>query len=705
MKKIVFPLIGFIIGLFLYIYRPFFYDQFLERLNDYKYSKYYKLHPRKLSKDVLLVAIDEKSVNLLGRWPWDRKVFAKLLKKLYMAKAVAFDGVFSEPTPSDEYLADAIDEVGNFIQGYAFRDDSTQKIDPDLYDILTDTRNLIFRFEVSKEDKEEPLIVKLREKLNKDVYNRFFMKDYSGVEPPVLPIAEVATMLGYFNAAVSVDGYFRRYNLVSTFNRLLFASLGLQMYRYYLGKDVEFLLSKNQDKILGIKVYSGKKYHPISANFRVNFKYKYRVIPIIDILKGIYKPDYFKDKFIFIGATELGVYDMRPTPINTVAPGVLLHMTAFDNLREKCYFIENEDFDVKILLILGFITLIILFVENLYVRLLLYAILVYGYLKFSMYVLETKHIWMYDTEILIAISLEILFGEFYLFYFVSSQAKQVKKSFESYLSPVLVNELIKNPNRLQLGGEERKVSILFSDIRSFTTISEALKPDELVKMLNTYLDPMTKIILNNKGLLDKYIGDAIMAIFNAPLDIGRHEYLACKSAVEMLENLKNVNEELEKLGLPGVNIGIGINTGLAVVGNVGSSIRFDYTAIGDTVNLASRLEGLTKYYSVKIVVSQFTRENVNEFKFRLLDKVRVKGKKEGIKIYELNNSLSQELIDEFEMALNLYFEGKFTEAKKIFKKLYKNFNDLTSKMFIERCERLANMHLENWDGIYTMTSK
>ncbi len=219
--------------------------------------------------------------------------------------------------------------------------------------------------------------------------------------------------------------------------------------------------------------------------------------------------------------------------------------------------------------------------------------------------------------------------ESFAFFTVERKAKEVKKAFGSYVSPELVEQIQKNPDKLQLGGEERFISVMFSDIRGFTSLSEMLSaPPDLVAMLNKIHDPMTKVVLNNKGMLDKYIGDAMMVLFNTPLDIEDHADMAVLSSLEIIRKLHEINEMFVEQGLPTIDVGVGVNTGNCVCGNMGSTVRFEYTAIGDSVNLASRLEGLCKAYKCRIVISEFTKDNCKmDFLMRKLDNVRVKGKK------------------------------------------------------------------------------
>jgi adenylate cyclase len=284
------------------------------------------------------------------------------------------------------------------------------------------------------------------------------------------------------------------------------------------------------------------------------------------------------------------------------------------------------------------------------------------------------------------------------------------------VSSNIVDEILRDPDKLKLGGENKKVTLLFSDIRGFTSLSESIPPEMLVSVLNEYLSPMTQIVMEERGTLDKYIGDAVMAIFGAPLDVPDHAIRACQAALSMLKKLGQINNEWRKRNFPSIAIGIGINTGEAIVGNMGANMRFDYTAIGDSVNLASRLEGLNKLYGTEIIISKSTLENLNSseapFLFRELDVVQVKGKEEPISIFELVNTFSNDtnktkLVTMFTEALNTYREGKFHEAKEKFTEILRNFpNDTPSALYNERCqEYILHPPPLDWTGVYTAKEK
>lgn len=297
--------------------------------------------------------------------------------------------------------------------------------------------------------------------------------------------------------------------------------------------------------------------------------------------------------------------------------------------------------------------------------------------------------------------------------FVSERkSRYLRRAFSSYVSPDLVSRLIYQPESLTLTGEEREISVLFSDIRGFTTLSEAMTPTQLVSLLNRFLGPMTEILMQEQGTLDKYIGDAIMAIYNAPLDVPEHALHAARTAQSMQQALRRLNPEFAREFGVELRIGVGLNTGAAVVGNMGSARRFNYTAMGDTVNLASRLEGRTKYYGVEIIAAQATRELLGEaLPLRRLDRIRVKGKTQPVEIFQLfvdgEVAEHQGLIDAFESAQAHYFAGEFAAALEAFEALRERYpEDRPTEIFIER----SRYHLEHppegqWDGVFNSLEK
>jgi len=293
------------------------------------------------------------------------------------------------------------------------------------------------------------------------------------------------------------------------------------------------------------------------------------------------------------------------------------------------------------------------------------------------------------------------------------EKKKIRGAFQYYLTASVINEMLKDPSKLKLGGDKKDLTVLFSDIRGFTTISEKLTPEALVHLLNEYLTEMTNLVFKYDGLLDKYMGDAIMAVFGAPLDQPDHAVRACRTALDMMEELKKLQKKWADEGRPVFDIGIGINSGDMVVGNMGSDMRFDYTVMGDSVNLGSRLEGINKEYGTNIVISEYTYAAIRDALLcRELDSVRVKGKKLPVKIYELlgekkDSANWEKYVSLFEKGLSKYKQGLWDEAIAAFRKVIEvRQDDAPAKLYIDRCEELKKNPPEGpWDGVFTMTRK
>jgi adenylate cyclase len=401
---------------------------------------------------------------------------------------------------------------------------------------------------------------------------------------------------------------------------------------------------------------------------------------------------------------------MRATPFDPALPGVEIHATLAANALDRRFLVRDGrtlGLEMGCMFLLPLLVALLLnttprtLVGLGYFVLCGGSYLVLNYLLFRNLSLDLSFIYP-----MTPIMLTYVGAEAYRNLVIEKRGRYLKKAFGSYVSPDLVDEIVKNPGLLKLGGEKREVSILFSDIRGFTTLSESLSPEELVRLLNDYLSPMTRIVMEEKGTLDKFIGDAVMAIYNAPLDVSGHAAHACRSAVKMLQRLEQLNAGFAKRGMPRIDIGIGINTGEAVVGNMGADIRFDYTAIGDTVNLSARLEGLTKFYGTQILVSEATRSRAGEgFLFREVDLVRVKGKNEPVAVYQLLTA-QLEHHREFAEALALYRSREFPKAAELFTGIAGKSGDKVSELYLSRCREFNDAPPpEIWDGVYVAQSK
>lgn len=651
--------------------------------------------PVKPDRNVVVVAIDHKSIKEIGRWPWSREVTARLIENLaqYGAKVTALDIVFSEPQNqrSDGALASSVARSGNVVMGYFFRDEE-QSIDP-VAQLQLETAKI--------------KLVKVA-----DGVESIPLTEYRAVDVNLARLGKGALDFGFFNARPDGDGLYRRSVLLLLYNGDVYPSLAMKALQHYLGGEI--VLDVKSWGVDAVQV--GPLRVPSREDGTMALNYygpagSFRTVSAVDVIKKRLQPDTLQGAIAFVGATEIGIFDIRPTPFDPTQPGIELHATVAANALERRFLRYDgttQILELTCLLVLPVLLGIVLaFAPGTFAGLAAFAgttVLFWtvNYLAFSKGLRDMTLIYP-----LLGIGLTYLGSEAWRNLVVERKGRQLKKAFSSYVSPDLVKEIEKHPDKLVLGGEQRELSILFSDIRGFTTVSESLTPPELVTLLNEYLSPMTRIVLEERGTLDKFIGDAVMALFNAPLDVPEHAVHACRTAVRMLDELRLLNEDFASRGMHTIDIGVGINTGPAVVGNMGADIRFDYTAIGDAVNLASRLEGLNKYYGSHILVSEDTYRQVplGLFTFREVDRVRVKGKHLPIVMYELMIR-HQELLPRFEEGLERYRAKDFTAARQIFDELTHRYDDGPSRLYSGRCsEYIETPPPADWDGVYTAKSK
>ncbi|WP_413289578.1 CHASE2 domain-containing protein [Bdellovibrio sp. HCB337] len=428
------------------------------------------------------------------------------------------------------------------------------------------------------------------------------------------------------------------------------------------------------------------------------------------------KQEFFKNRSVLVGATAIGLYDLRSTPLEANYPGPELHLTMLANLLDQNFlkaWTKETSLMPYLLLVLGIlITIAWAFVDSLTSFMILAGVMIVG-LGVDIWLFLSRKL-LVHTFMPYALILFCFFAiQLYRYFTEEKKKRELKSTFSKYVSPAVVDELLKDAENLKLGGRKEHMTVFFSDVRGFTTISEKLPPEELSRVLNLYLTPMTEIVFKNNGTLDKYIGDAIMAFFGAPIKHKNHAKEACRCALQNLEKLKDLQKEFEAQGLPHIDIGIGINTGAMSVGNMGSNIVQNYTVMGDSVNLAARLEGINKEYGTRIIISQFTHAEIgSDFTSREVDRVRVKGKYEPVRIFELvcegepSDQVSA-LMKHFHQGYELYHKKQFAEALEVFKKaLTVSQNDPVSELYVERCqEYLSSAPPDDWDGVYVMKTK
>jgi adenylate cyclase len=441
----------------------------------------------------------------------------------------------------------------------------------------------------------------------------------------------------------------------------------------------------------------------------------YERLSFSDVYHGNIDSSYFNNKIVLIGYAASDSYDHFIVPIsNQAMPGVEIHANLIQSIIMRDYIYYQDDFSaVIIILILSIITGLFLYKFKIHIATILVALLAISYLFLSVLYSIQSGIILKILYPIIAIS-AVYIGIVVVYYRTEEKSRKwITSIFGKYVSPIIIENLIKNPDAINLGGEKKNITIFFSDIRGFTTISEKLDPEDLVHLLNEYLTEMTSVILQNQGLVDKYMGDAIMAFWGAPLDQPNHAALSCISSLAMIDKLKYLQKKWKNEGIPSFDIGIGLNSGDAIIGNMGSMNRFDYTAMGDNVNLASRMEGLNKIYGTNIIITENTYNIIkDDFETRQLDKVRVKGKKKAILIFELIskkgklNEKQEKFITLYEQALAHYFSQEWKQAIKSLIKSYAIINDPASQLLISRCKAfIDNPPSKDWDGVWEMKTK
>ena len=656
-----------------YKVEPF--ESFSLRFNDVNFV----FQKKEISKDVVFVAVDEPSVNKFGRWPWDRSILAKGIDKLSEADIVLMDMIFSEYTSpeKDELLGQSLANLNASVCGFFLRHNATQNIGEEELAILTDSSLDMLQSQISEYKNPKFISAKFAE-IN------------------IVPILQSCTLSGSFTTLRGSDYLLRSYPIGVYFQNLLYPSLAVQALRIKFNKDinrVDALHVELNDKLIGLDE---------NGLIRLNFyeKKQYTIISFLDLLNKKIKSEYFKNKIVILGITEVGAGDVVSTPIGSI-PGALLHYTFLSNLLQDHLIKEFPSVTLALIIFFVFLPFILILVfkkiiHRTVLNILIYLV-VYAFIRY-LFISNMFYIDLFYP--MIALILSVIAIEVIAFNIQEKSGRFLKETFSSYMSPELLKELINNPDSLKLGGEKKELSILFSDIRGFTTISESMSPEELITLLNRYFTPMTKCVIDNKGMLDKYIGDAVMAFFNAPVDVKEHADAACVCAISMIENLDALNEELKLDGLPEINIGIGLNTAEVIVGNIGGNDKKEYTVIGDGVNLASRVENLTKLYGVPILITEFTVANMSDtFIYREIEHVKVKGKDETVILYELMLNKKESIIikEKYEEALKAYKGSNLQKSKKLFSKLVQEHNDNPSKYFLKYIENNRFWEVNNMD--------
>ncbi|MEW6482177.1 MAG: adenylate/guanylate cyclase domain-containing protein [bacterium] len=640
--------------------------------------------------DVVIVDIDNESIRSLGRWQsWPRRYYAEVIDYIREGGAKA---------------------IGSDV---AFVDYSNPKDDEAIIEVSKKTQNFVnsFFFPFTAEVKGTPSIENMQRLTLPQPKGIAFVGKYKNITPPIKEIQKVSGGIGYFNRYPDDDGNTRSLPLVTPYQNRLYLSLSLAVVCKALGIDINDI--RFGEKYLYL---SHKKRIPVEKGVKMWIKYiggakSFRFIPFTTVLGRKVPREYFKDKIVIIGGSAEGLFDITTNPFSEVYPGVEIHANIIHNILTNNFMTKVSERTIWIIILfLG--TIIGLFSSVLSLKKGIFAMigLLFGYLAASVIIFETKGLWLEMVSPSFSMGLSFLSVWLWRFQTEEREKKKVRGMFSRYVSKDVVEMLVSNPDAFSLGGKRLELSVLFSDICGFTTLSEKLQAEEIVSLLNEYFTAMNQVIFKHKGTLDKYIGDAIMVFYGAPLYPEDHAKRAVLTALDMIRELNRLKKEWKARGKEELDIGIGINTGEMVVGNIGSDIQTNYTVIGDEVNLASRLEGMTRRYDAQIIISKATYEKIkDEILSREVDLIVVKGKTRPVMIYEpigLINEVGEEKkkqLEVFQNGLLLYKEKKWKEAANVFSTI---MEDGISRMYFMRCQDyIASPPPPDWDGVYVYKTK
>jgi adenylate cyclase len=697
---------------------------------------------RRVDERIVILDIDEKSLGEIGRWPWSRSTMANLVHKLFDKYGIAvlgFDVIWAERDTSsgidtlDSLAQKDLKQVPGFQEAY-------QKLRPSLdndglFAQSIKDRAVVLGYYFNSEESAVTVNAIPEPVLPKGTFSGrnipfFEWKGYTGNLPIYVKNAAAA---GHFNPLIDEDGVARRVPMLLEWQGAYYESLSLAMVRTWFaaraaGKFPNVEPGYAPERFLG-KGYSGLEWLKVGPlripvditvsaliPYRGN-KFSYPYISLSDVIKERIKPEQLRGKIAIVGATAPGLLDLRSTPVNSVFPGVEIHANLVagmldQTIKEKPPFMLGAE---VILLVIGGVALALLIpmLSALWAT----AAAVIG---LALIVLFNFAVWKQGDMVLplaasILMTVTIYTMNMAYGYFVESRSKrEFTALFGQYVPPELVDKMAEDPGKYNMEPRSAELTILFSDVRGFTSISEALKPDELREYINEYLTDMSNIIrVKYRGTLDKYIGDAIMAFWGAPVEDPQHARNGVLASIEMQRECKVLNERFASRGWPPCNIGIGVNSGVVRVGDMGSQVRRAYTAMGDPVNVASRLEARTKHYGAGILVGEATRKTVKDVVFKEIDRIKVKGKDEAVTVYEplgLESEIDKKVLDELKLwnqTLRLYRSQQWDQVEVSLLNLQRiNPSCGLYKVYSDKvAEKRRNPPPPDWDGVTVFDEK
>lgn len=679
--------------------------EIIDRMENYLYDVRVRMTmPGGVDDRIVIVDIDEASQLQLGQWPWRRETLADIVDGLfddYGIRALGFDVLFAEAGRSGGNEAFAESFIArDVITGFVFKD-SVAANEPEFTGTLP-----------------APIVP---------------AADLAGIEVPFVEAAGYTGSLaelqdnaaggGFFDSPlIDSDGVFRRAPLVQRYRGDLYPTLALAVvYAMQGAPAVGFRFAGDNRRGIDLEAFSlGDSNIPVNEQAAVFIPFRgpqesFRYVPARDIVNRTADVEVLQDKIVLIGASAAGLLDLRSTPVGQRYIGVEVHANLVAGLLDGTIRKQpawSVGLELVLLVLAG--ALIALLLPRL--SPLNALLLITGILAAAM----AGNLWLWSSYMLV-IPVAPLFAYTlvcgllqitYGFFVEQRNKRHLSQIFGQYIPPSVVEEIDASGADVSLEGETRNMSVLFSDVRGFTTISEGLDARELTQMMNEFLTPFTSVIQQHRGTIDKYMGDCVMAFWGAPLPDENHAYNALRAAFGMLEAVKALDEPFAARGWPAVRVGVGIATGDMNVGNMGSEFRVAYTVMGDTVNLGSRLEGLTKQYGVDIIVSEKTAAAIPGFAFRELDLVRVKGKNRPVAIFEpigVRSTLDEETaarLADYGKALALYRSADWDGAQTLFENLTERTGELLYNVYLDRIERFRHEPpAANWDGVFDHQSK
>jgi adenylate cyclase len=748
---------------------------FLQRLEFNSLDTRFRYRPASatpVDPRIVIVDIDQRSQEALGKWPFSRAHFAKMLDVLRAdgAKVVAFDITFDYPDktaaparrilaeledrkmrgePVDakyeawlrsviaEYDADsefgaALKRFGPVVLGNFFLEkEEAAGIDKAKLDAYADE---IDWFAMSKNATNSSTgkrdFAELIDKYDRE--GSSFAGTVANIPVLANPDDPDKTAMGFFNISADADGVLRRTMLTLPFGPAtdvnewqMFATLEVQAVRLYLGLPASQLtVNYGSFGVVSLDFGDKLRVRPDSTgHMQINYhgpRGSYPYHSIADVVAGKFSAGAFKDKIVLVGASATGIGDQRTPPYGGINyPGVEVHANVIDNLLNQGFLVRGAQQVLwDFIAILAFGIPLGLWMALVSPRWMWFGLALLAPLVVLDYVMFLRSWWLNFTVPALTLAGNVVLVSLYRVLIEDKEKRRVRRMWEQYLSPEVIRRRLTNPELVQ--PRKTNVTVMFSDIRGFTTISEKLDAQDLALFLNEYLSDMTRIVFKHQGTLDKYIGDAVMAFWGAPFEERDHAVRSCEAALDMIDRVRSLQKKWEAEGKPHLEIGIGLNTGVASVGDMGSSLRYGYTALGDAVNLTSRLEGMNKEYGTNILVSEscYVAAKSAAFIFRELDLIRVKGKLQPVTIYELVARSSEigtngiaadwsERLERFAAARDLYCRREWAVAQTAFTEILESWpEDGPSRTYWKRCqEYLFEEPGHSWDGVFVMTSK